>query len=105
MSKLNPAPNKETVRRICSIFKCNTCWLLNRSGQLSVLVKLDTKNLPAFKQELESWSGCMFNVYNFESPEDSIQVIQTQGEQLLPINLETAMYDVEMRRKHNHRSN
>ncbi len=98
-------PNKETIRRICSIFKCDTCFFLNNDGtKPCVWIKLDTALLPSFKEELESWSGCPFQVYNFDSPIDVVSIIQTQGEQLLPIDQNIAMQDLHMRRKHNYRS-
>lgn len=99
MSQLNP--NKETVRRICSIFKCNLCWLMNNGKELFLLVEIDSASLQPFKNELESWSGCIFNVHNFDSEQDIIKTIKTSGEKLLPINQEVAMQDIEMRRKEN----
>ena len=101
MTKLNP--NKETIRRICYIFKCEKCWLLSDADQPSLLVHLDTEKVDDFKQELESWSGCTFSVYNSDSPKANQEVIKLTGEQLLPISKDKPLADIERRRKHMHK--
>ncbi len=101
MTQLNP--NKETIRRICSMFKCNECWLLNQGESLSLLVQLETSVLTTFKQELESWSGNEFTVINYDS-ESTIQAnIKQNGELLLPVESNVVLQDIEKRRKTIHK--
>jgi hypothetical protein len=101
MTKLNP--NKETIRRICYIFKCEKCWLLSEKNQASLLIHLETDKIDAFKLELESWSGYSFRIYNTDSPEEKQEVIIQTGEQLLPVQKDRPLADIEKRRKHMHK--
>ncbi len=96
-------PNKETIRRICSIFKCEKCWLLNEEKQLSLLIYLATEKLVPFKVELESWTGSTFDIYNLNSENSKIASIKQLGEQLLPVDKEKPLEDIEKRRKHTHK--
>lgn len=94
------SPNKETIRRICTLFKCSCCWLLNNEENNPYLfVELKSKDLAAFKNELESWSGIQFVVFNADSAIATIEAIQLRGEQLLPVDNDTPLIDIEKRRK------
>lgn len=98
MTALNP--NKETIRRICSIFKCNSCWLLNEKDKgLSLLVELDDKDLIQFKVEQESWSGLIFNVFNQNSPTLVINKIKKEGLILMPVHKDIPLEDIKKRQK------
>jgi len=102
MTHLNP--NKETIRRICSMMKCSHCWLLNiNTENLSVLVELETNALETFKSELESWSGNEFDVYNFDTNSQRQKVFMDQGEQLLPVDKNIPLEDILKRRKIMHK--
>ena len=93
-------PNKETIRRVCSMFKCNSCWLLNEESEpLSLLVKLDNKHLDQFKDEQQAWSGFIFNVYNQNSPTSIINSIKMKGEMLMPVDKDIPLKDIKKRRK------
>ncbi|MEE9303605.1 MAG: hypothetical protein V3U84_07440 [Thiotrichaceae bacterium] len=92
-------PNKETIRRVCSIFKCEHCWLLNEGTLLSLLVDLSTEKLKLFKVELESWSGNQFDIYNLDSENNKIEAIKQSGQQLLPVEKGKPLEDIEKRRK------
>lgn len=102
MTKVNP--NKETIRRICSLFKCTDCWLhQNQNSSLTLLVDLKFGELSAFKQEIEAWSGHTFKILNMESSSTEVTNIKTHGTRLLPVETETPVKHIEMRRKINHK--
>ncbi len=92
-------PNKETIRRICSIFKCENCWLLNDGKLLSLVIDLPKEQLEAFKVELESWSGSQFDVYNLDAKSGKLDNIIQSGQQLLPVDSEKPLKDIQKRRK------
>lgn len=94
-------PNKETIRRVCSMFKCKRCWLLNEDDKktLSLFVVLNDNDLVRFKEEQEAWSGFLFTISNQNSPTDEIEAIKTNGELLLPVDTNAPLEDIKMRQK------
>ena len=98
------SPNKETIRRVCSIFNCKNCWILDQGKEpLVLLVTLKPEKIDDFKQELESWSGNKYSILNQDTPKDIVNTIKQKGEKLLPIDQERPITDIEKRRKYNHK--
>ena len=94
-------PNKETIRRVCSMFKCESCWLLNDDNKkaLSLLVDLNDNDLVRFKEEQEAWSGFLFTISNQNSLIEEIEAIKNNGELLMPVDINVPLEDIKMRQK------
>lgn len=92
------SPNKETIRRICTLFGIQQCWMLNKhhtnTDANNDFIKLDVTKLlvdinpekqAAFQQELYEWSGMDFAIYTLQSDPALIETIKQQGYVLLPL--------------------
>ena len=94
-------PNKEIVRRICILFQIKQCWMTNPSQYEAskLLVSLDNKKIDLFKKELKDWSGINFDVYSVNSKSTFADDIKLNGIILLPLELDTALMDINRRSK------
>lgn len=83
-------PNKESVRRISILNNANYCYLLILPNDplVHILSDVDTHSLEKYKDELESWCGMKFKVYDETKEVMMISRIKNQGEKILPIILE-----------------
>ncbi len=84
----NTTPNKETIRRLCLLHKVNSCYLLSDRSTVFVdlLIELEDKHSELFKQELESWCGMKFKLFNKSSNEKDIIRIKNEGELIYPLS-------------------
>ena len=65
------SPNKEIIRRICTLFHIRKCWMLNQTHtnieSVKLLVEHEIEKQAAFQQELKDWSGMDFAIYTLQS--------------------------------------
>ncbi len=83
----NTTPNKETIRRLCLLHKVESCYLLSDTNTIFVdlLIELEDQYFELFKQELESWCGMKFKLFNNKSNEKDIVRIKNKGEFIYPL--------------------
>ena len=95
------SPNKEIIRRICTLFHVHKCWMLNQTHlnteSVKLLVELEVEKQDAFQQELKDWSGMDFAIYTLQSNPKIINTIKTKGNVLLPLARNSALSDINKR--------
>ena len=84
----NTIPNKETIRRLCLLHKVESCYLLSdtKSVFVDLLIELEDQHTELFRQELESWCGMKFKLFNKNSNEKDIIRIKNEGELIYPLS-------------------
>jgi len=94
-------PNKEIIRRICTLFHIRKCWMLNQTHTntepVKLLVELEIEKKAAFQQELKDWSGMDFTIYTLQSEPNLINAIKTNGIILLPLAKNSGLSDIKKR--------
>jgi len=82
-------PNKETIRRLCLLHKVEFCYLLSEksSEYVDILITLEDQYLEIFEQELESWCGMRFKLFNKKSNKKDIMRIKNKGDKIYPLKL------------------
>jgi len=87
---INTTPNKEVVRRICVMNGASFCYLLAEYSVESVVIFTDIPDrlITAASNELVSWCGMNFKIYNENSKSKTINNIKFKGEKILPIKME-----------------
>jgi hypothetical protein len=96
--KPNPNPSKETIRRICTLFKCKKCWLLKTADlPIPLLVDIKSQGISQLEQELESWTGYSFEIYTTHSTQTMTDKFKLHGEKILPIDLDIPIRDIRKR--------
>ncbi len=82
-------PNKETVRRICRLHDATECYLYIDTGDefVEILADVPNKKLSSCQNELESWAGMRFRLYNYQQDKKVIELFKEKSIQILPINL------------------
>lgn len=95
------SPNKEIIRRICTLFHIRKCWMLNQTHasteSVKLLVELEIEKQGAFQQELKYWSGMDFAVYTLQSEPELVSTIKTHGYVLLPLAKNSGLNDINKR--------
>ena len=81
-------PNKESIRRLCLLHKVESCYLLSDTGTVFVdlYLEFDTQHTEQLREELESWCGMKFRIYNNKSNKEDIIRIKTKGEHIYPLS-------------------
>ena len=82
-------PNKETIRRLCLLHKVTFCYLQIKTNTkyVDLFTDIEDFNIDLFTQELESWCGMKFNVYNLSSNTVAIEQLKKEGKNIYPIKL------------------
>ena len=82
-------PNKEIIRRLCLLFRLDYCYLLTdtQTEYVDIFVNISNEKKNEFLEELESWSGMKFRVFNVDSNKNDIYLIQTKGEKIYPVSI------------------
>ena len=87
---ISTTPNKEIVRRICVMNDASFCYLLVEysSATIKLYANIPDNLILKANEELLSWCGMPFKIYNDNSETLLINNIMNKGEKILPI----AMY-------------
>lgn len=104
MDQIKPSvkknPNKETIRRICTLYQCSYCLLLDDGRYpIGLLVNLKQQQINSFKQELESWTGYLFDIHNRNTSKKISAEFSLVGETLLPVRHNLPLEDIKRRSK------
>ncbi len=83
----NTTPNLETIRRICLLKNIEYCYILIDTGDefVYLMVDLEDKKIELFTQELESWCGMKFKVFNDERDKEISIRISSKGKKIYPL--------------------
>ena len=94
-------PNKEIIRRICTLFHIKECWMSTPSqgDNTQLLVSLDDEKIKSFNNELKDWSGIDFDIYTLSSKSSFTDNMKLNGIVLLPLEKNIALKDINRRSK------
>lgn len=94
-------PNKEIIRRICTLFHIKECWMITspQSKNPQLLINLNDEKIKLFKSELKDWSGINFDIYTLNAKKIVIDNMKLNGETLLPLEKSIALKDINRRSK------
>ena len=80
---ISTIPNIEIVRRISILNGASSCYIVIdcKVAFIQVLADINTETLIYYKEELESWCGMKFQVYNELDDAKTIRSIKKKWEQ------------------------